>query len=92
MKDDFKHTTNKQASNITKDTNVEVLKYQLASNKRDARKNLIIAVLLVGIFAFSAGFIVNDVSRGEVNALQHANATLREENASLKAQNTPENQ
>lgn len=88
MKDDFKQTTYK--TNLNKEPSIEVLKYQLTSNKRDARKNVIITGLLVGIFAFAAGFIINDFSNNEVNALTRSNATLQQENASLKAQITPE--
>lgn len=90
MKDDFKQTTYK--TNINKEPSIDVLKYQLTSNKRDAKKNVIIAALLVGIFAFTAGYIVSDMSNTEVNALTRTNASLREENASLKAQASSENQ
>lgn len=89
MNDIIKH---KPYSITTKDTSVEVLKYQLESNKRDAKKNLIITALIVGIFAFAGGYILNDMSRGEVNALQSSNNSLRVENERLKAQTPSENQ
>ena len=88
MKDDFKQVTYK--TNLNKEPSIEVLKYQLTSNKRDARKNVIITGLIVGIIAFGAGFILNDLSNNEVNALTRSNAALQEENATLKAQITPE--
>lgn len=73
-------------TDLNREPSIEVLKYQLSSNKRDARKNIIITALIVGIAGFIAGFIVNDFSNNTVNALTNANASLREENASLKAQ------
>lgn len=90
MKDDFKHKQITYKTDISKELSVEVLKYQLTSNKRDARKNVIITALIVGIVAFATGFAINDLSKNEVLALTRANATLQEENVTLKAQITPE--
>lgn len=89
MNDIIKH---KPYSITNKDTSVEVLKYQLESNKKDAKKNVIITALIVGIIAFAGGYILNDMSRGEVNALQSTNNSLRVENERLKAQTPTENQ
>ncbi len=89
MKDDIKQT---RAFNAEKDTNIGLLKYQLVSAKRDARKNILIACLIVAIVAFASGYILSDVSRGEVNALQTANNSLRIENERLKASTPSENQ
>lgn len=90
MKDDFKHKQITYKTDINKEPSVEVLRYQLTSNKRDARKNVIITALVVGIVAFATGFVINDLSKNEVLALTRANATLQEENVTLKAQITPE--
>ena len=89
MKDDIKQT---RAFNAEKDTNIGLLKYQLVSAKRDARKNILIACLIIAIVAFASGYILSDVSRGEVNALQTANNSLRIENERLKASTPSENQ
>lgn len=89
MINDIKH---KPYSIANKEDSVELLKYKLSSAKKDARKNLLIGCLIVAVIAFVSGYILSDMSRGEVNALQSANNSLRVENERLKAQTPSENQ
>ncbi len=66
----MKNTTTSQTS----ETSPEVLKYQLASVKRDSRKNIIIATLVTLLVAFILGYMVSAFQNGpngnQVNALQ----------------------
>lgn len=87
MKDDFKRN---KITISTNGQNVEVLKYQLNNAKKDNKKNILITALVTGIVAFAAGHMFCTFSQVEVSGLQKTNAELRMENASLKAQATPE--
>lgn len=83
MNNDIKR--NNQASN-KQEGNVALLQYQLNSSRKENRKNILIAALVVGIIAFASGFIFRDFDRSEVNALRNSNLELREEIQSLKAE------
>lgn len=89
MINDIKH---KPYSTANKEDSVELLKYKLSSAKKDARKNLLIGCLIATMVAFVAGYIISDLDKGEVKALQNANYSLRLENEQLKAQTPSENQ
>lgn len=75
----------KTYSITNKENSVELLKYKLESGRKDNRKNILIAALIVGIVAFASGFIFRDFDRSEVNALRNSNLELREEIQSLKS-------
>lgn len=75
-----------------KENSVELLKYKLESSRKENRKSILIAALVVGIIAFASGFIFRDFDRSEVNALRNSNLELREEIQSLKAQAETKNQ
>lgn len=76
----------KTYSITNKENSVELLKYKLESSRKENRKSILIAALIVGIVAFTSGFIFRDFDRSEVNALRNSNLELREEIQSLKAE------
>ena len=70
MNNDIKH----KPYTITNNPNsVELLKYKLESSRKENRKSILIAALVVGIIAFASGFIFRDFDRSEVNALRNSN-------------------
>lgn len=83
MNNDIKH---KPYTISNKTDSVELLKYKLDSSRKENRKSVLIAALIVGIVAFASGFIFRDFDRSEVNALRNSNLELREEIQSLKSQ------
>ena len=67
---------------------VEVLEYKLSQSKKDAKKNIIIAILVTGIISFIGGLVFSNFNNSTVNALRDTNYSLLKENESLKALNT----
>ena len=64
----------------------ELLKYKFESQKKENRKNMIIAILLTAMITFFIGFIASDMfNRREIN-LEKENNSLKIENAKYQTE------